>query len=271
MAVYEREPPAEFWSCARAELEGLPGGGLNIAHEAVDRHAAATAPASPPCAASPVTAAAWISPMRELAALTNRFANALSSAGLERGDVSARSLGRLPDAVRRGAGDAQARAACTARCFRRSVPSRSDALGDREARVARHHSSHLRAQVRAGCDRRCPTSSTSFIGNPDQPSGVQGTLDWHVLMADASDVRPAIRTDAPEDLALLHFTSGTTGTPKGAVHVHEAVVAHHDHRPAGARSASRRRLLVHRRPGLGDRHLLWHHRPAHERRDQHRR
>ena len=31
----------------------------------------------------------------------------------------------------------------------------------------------------------------------------------------------------PEDLALLHFTSGTTGTPKGAVHVHEAVVAHH--------------------------------------------
>ena len=31
----------------------------------------------------------------------------------------------------------------------------------------------------------------------------------------------------PEDMALLHFTSGTTGKPKGAVHVHEAVVAHH--------------------------------------------
>ena len=31
----------------------------------------------------------------------------------------------------------------------------------------------------------------------------------------------------PEDLALLHFTSGTTGMPKAAMHVHEAVVAHH--------------------------------------------
>ena len=31
----------------------------------------------------------------------------------------------------------------------------------------------------------------------------------------------------PETMALLHFTSGTTGKPKGGVHVHEAVVAHH--------------------------------------------
>jgi acetyl-CoA synthetase len=35
-----------------------------------------------------------------------------------------------------------------------------------------------------------------------------------------------IEPTAPGDLALLHFTSGTTGTPKGAMHVHEAIVAH---------------------------------------------
>ena len=31
----------------------------------------------------------------------------------------------------------------------------------------------------------------------------------------------------PLDPALLHFTSGTTGAPKGALHVHQAAVAHH--------------------------------------------
>jgi acetyl-CoA synthetase len=44
-------------------------------------------------------------------------------------------------------------------------------------------------------------------------------------MHDASVQPPAIRT-APTDRALLHFTSGTTGTPKGAIHVHEAVLTH---------------------------------------------
>ena len=45
-------------------------------------------------------------------------------------------------------------------------------------------------------------------------------------MAAASPDFDCVRTE-PEDMALLHFTSGTTGRPKGAIHVHEAVVAHH--------------------------------------------
>ena len=35
-----------------------------------------------------------------------------------------------------------------------------------------------------------------------------------------------VATTQPGDMALLHFTSGTTGRPKGAIHVHEAVVFH---------------------------------------------
>jgi acetyl-CoA synthetase len=53
-----------------------------------------------------------------------------------------------------------------------------------------------------------------------------GTRNWNELMAEADERFPTART-RPEDPALLHFTSGTTGRPKGALHVHEAVVAHH--------------------------------------------
>ncbi len=42
----------------------------------------------------------------------------------------------------------------------------------------------------------------------------------------AADPTYRIGPTDPEDRALLHFTSGTTGAPKGAIHVHEALVAH---------------------------------------------
>jgi acetyl-CoA synthetase len=45
-------------------------------------------------------------------------------------------------------------------------------------------------------------------------------------MAVASEELTIPPTD-PEDMALLHFTSGTTGMPKGAVHVHQAVLTHY--------------------------------------------
>jgi len=65
-----------------------------------------------------------------------------------------------------------------------------------------------------------------LLDEESAPTAVPGTRDLRGLLAAASE-RYAIGPTDPEDPALLHFTSGTTGTPKGALHVHDAVVAHH--------------------------------------------
>lgn len=49
---------------------------------------------------------------------------------------------------------------------------------------------------------------------------------FSVLMENAKE-EFNIPTTNPEDSALLHFTSGTTGMPKGVLHVHQAVLTHY--------------------------------------------
>jgi acetyl-CoA synthetase len=49
-------------------------------------------------------------------------------------------------------------------------------------------------------------------------------VNYHQAMAQASDQFEVPYTD-PDDYSIIHYTSGTTGKPKGAVHRHLAVVA----------------------------------------------
>jgi acetyl-CoA synthetase len=62
----------------------------------------------------------------------------------------------------------------------------------------------------------------------DDPSAPlpAGTVELEAALARESEVFDTVAM-APDDDALLHFTSGTTGKPKGVMHAHRAVIAHH--------------------------------------------
>src|SRR5690606_11816349 len=95
---YDAARAAFTWEQARRSLDGLPGGqGLNIAHEAVDRHAAGPR--------RDRVAVRWLrkdgrvdeATYAQLAAASNRFANVLTDLGIGRGDRVFTLLGRVPE------------------------------------------------------------------------------------------------------------------------------------------------------------------------------
>ena len=95
LADYERVRAEFSWDGARSWVDGLPNGrGLNIGHEAVDRHAGG--------ASGSRLALRWISrngarrdfTYDALRDATNRFANVLGGLGIGSGDVVATGRAR---------------------------------------------------------------------------------------------------------------------------------------------------------------------------------
>jgi acetyl-CoA synthetase len=222
---YEAARAAFTWDDARRTLDGLPGGrGLNIAHEAVDRHAAG--------ARRDRVAVRWLrrdggvdeATYSQLASASNRLANALGRLGIGPGDHVFTLLGRVPELHATVLGSLKNRSVvCPLFSAFGPEPVRQRlALGD--GRVLVTTPTLYRRKV-APIRHTLPLLEHVLLvgtGGPD----LDGTLAYDDLMADAPESLAIPPTD-PEDMALLHFTSGTTGMPKGAVHVHEAVVAHH--------------------------------------------
>ncbi|PVZ06339.1 acetate--CoA ligase [Actinomycetospora cinnamomea] len=228
MPDYARARRTFTWAGARAQMSGLPGGrGLNIAHEAVDRHATGRGDAvalrvlSRDGAVDEVTYA-------ELRRRTDRFANALRALGVARGERVFTLLPRTLDLYVVALGTLKAGCVLSPlfSAFGPEPVAQRLRLGEGRvlATTPRLYERRVRPQRADLPDLRHVLLTGDPAEGPDD--GEEGCSALQHLLDAAEDGFTIPPTD-PEDPALLHFTSGTTGRPKGAVHVHEAAVAHH--------------------------------------------
>jgi acetyl-CoA synthetase len=211
------------WAAETAALRD-PAGGINITEVALVRQVEAGRGdvVALRCIdrAGQVTDVTYAS-LREQA---GRFAAVLGDLGVQRGERVFSLLGRVPELHIALLGSLQ-HGAVFAPLFSAFGPGpilERMRLGD--ARVLVTTANLYRRRV-ADLRGELPELRHVLIIDPtgDVPDDV---IDLPAALAAATPRTDVVATSS-DDPALLHFTSGTTGTPKGAVHVHGAVVGHH--------------------------------------------
>lgn len=226
---YDEERAAFRWDDARSALTGLPGGGVNISYEAVDRHAAGPGAAREALRFVRADGTTHSLTYAELAERADRFASVLRELGVQRGERVFSLLGRTPDLYAAVLGTLK-HGAVFCPLFSAFGPEPVEQrleIGSGRVLVTSRALHHRKvAQIRDDLPDLAHVLLVDGGGGDGDGAPEPDTLDLARLLTEAPPYGPTAET-GPEDMALLHFTSGTTGRPKGAVHVHDAVTAHY--------------------------------------------
>jgi len=218
---WERRRQTFDWDEAKqAELHPLEGGGINIFHEAVGHHLSEGRGAQ--------RALRWLGKdglvqdftYADLDARAGRFAGVLRQLGIGRGDRVFTLLGRVPELYVASLGTLRGgHVFCPLFSAFGPEPVRSR-VGPGKGKVLVTTARLYKRKVAPVRDLLPDLEHVLLVGE----GAFEGCVRLDPLM-EAAEVVDTVAMD-PEEMALLHFTSGTTGKPKGAVHVHAAVLAH---------------------------------------------
>ncbi len=222
---YSAERRQFSWIAARNALSARSGEWINIAHEAVDRHAAAGQAERPAFRFISRGSPDRIVTYGELSLLTNRFANVLRSFGIGKGDRLFILAGRIPELYIAVLGSLKNGTAVSPLFSAFGPEPIATRVNLGAGRVLVTTDALYERKIAKWRDSMPTLQHILLVAEDGGRTAVPGTLDLAALL-DAASSELEIERTSEEDMSLLHFTSGTTGTPKGAIHVHGAVVTH---------------------------------------------
>mgnify|MGYP001823711445 CR=1 FL=1 len=223
MPDYERARADFTWEAVRRELTDEGCADLNMARIAVDRHADANAE-RPALRVTDRHFRVEDLSYGELRARTNGFADLLCRLGVQPGEVVATLLGRIPALYTAALGTLKNQGLyCPLFTAFGPEPLRQR-LQLAGARVLVTTLPLYRRKI-ASLRKDLPHLKHVLLADADAGhDALPDCLPLEGLLAE-SDREFAIPPTAEETPALLHFTSGTTGQPKGAVQSHGAILA----------------------------------------------
>ena len=202
----------DWWRDAFEKMDWLPGGGLNNAYEAVDRHVAH--------GHGDKLAMIWIGKNGEEERYTyaefkresDRFGNVMQKLGIELGDRVFIFMDRLPELYIAAMGILKA-GGVIAPLFSAFGP---DPVRDRMLDAGAKYlvtSPELRDKI-SSILPDIKTLKNVIVANKDGRSDdplVDGDLDYYELMADADPDDFKMAETSQYDFAIMHYTSGSTG------------------------------------------------------------
>jgi acetyl-CoA synthetase len=223
------------WDFERAEIRWFDGARLNVSVNCLDRHLATRGDQVAIIWEGDDPAVSRRLTYRELHAEVCRFANALKSAGVGKGDRVSIYLPMIPEAAVAMLACARIGAVHSVVFGGFSPDALKDRILDSDCSVLVTADGGLRGgrnvPLKANADQAlasCPGVHTVFVVRHTglDTGWVEGRDRWYdEAMAAAADVCPPVSVDAEDPLFIL-YTSGSTGKPKGVLHTSGGYLLH---------------------------------------------
>jgi acetyl-CoA synthetase len=212
------------WETVQKELDWLPGGFLNKAHECVDRHALGPNREKRALVWEGKNGEMQTYTFAQLKTESDRFANVLKALGVEKGDRVFMLMERVPELYVAFFGGLKVGAVMGPLFSAFGPEPVKDRLLDSGAGVLVTQPA-LRRRIAEIIPELHQLRHIIVVNTESRDPNplTEDDLSYEALMSEASSDLEIAKTSM-YDYSVMHYTSGTTGKPKGAVHCHQAIV-----------------------------------------------